>query len=197
MVGSSRQRCGKEPMTAMEQLANFGFNPQEEDDVCDMPIPKRTYPMMSGEYKTVKQTESADCGAAVAAMLVDLPLTDVKRAMIATKCYEKGTEYRYYKTCEMARYLACHNMLMGIYGTSAEPNKTLQLDRHDYIEFKWELREVPAVLCVRSENYADHDHWVLWDGRYVRDPNPEVPDLRELNEFEIVDVYPLVYVKEG
>lgn len=43
----------------------------------------------------------------------------------------------------------------------------------------------PAILYVASERYEGVTHMVYWDGKVVRDPNPNVGDERRLDEFEI------------
>jgi hypothetical protein len=161
-----------------------------------IPDPRlRKYPLKHEDFETVKQTESADCGAAVAAMVVAMPLERVKEAMVSTQMELKGDLHYYYKTCEMARYLACHGILMGMHARG-ENDEALTLRPSEYIEFKWYVRDFPAILAVKSERYEGQDHWVLWDGKRVRDPSPLKPDLCKLPDYRVLDIYPLVHIQD-
>lgn len=155
----------------------------------------RKYPLKHEEFETIKQEGDADCGAAVVAMAVGLPLKHVKSDMISTQMEVKGECFYYYKVREIARYLACHGILMGMHAqTEGDGGSTLEPDER--VMFAWPLEDFPAILGVRSERFKDQDHWVFWDGQKVRDPNPNRPDLRELNEFKVLDVFPLVHYTE-
>lgn len=143
------------------------------------------------KFFTVKQRTDADCGAAVAAMAVgDSTIGFASREMRATD----RDGHRYYKTREIAKFLAEHGVLMGTHFVIHE--NPVKADAPVPVEFP-PLTEWPCILAAKSERSKDVDHWIFWDGKCVRDPNPEKPDERKIEEFTLIEIYPLIYLDEG
>ena len=156
----------------------------------ELPPELRKYPRKPEDFQTIKQETDADCGAAVAAMAVGVSLAEAKNAMRAACC----DGHLYYKTREIARYLACHGILMGISIELVYPKLTLL--KQEKIRLVWRMEGSPAILAVKSENFVDQDHFVLWDGSDVRDPNPKHPETRPLVAYDVLEIYPLTWVGE-
>lgn len=150
-------------------------------------IPELTkYPRKPDEFKTVKQQTSTDCTVAVAAMATGLSLKEAKAGMKITVL----DGYAFYKMREVACFLASHGILMGMHVGVGEGH----LPRT--IEFSWRMADFPAILVVVSERFKEQDHCVLWDGKQIRDPNPVAPDKRDLEEFKVLEIYPLPLIEE-
>lgn len=143
----------------------------------------------NGGFSTVKQESMSDCGAAVCAMAVGKDLAYAKSHM-------QTSEYAghiYYRGMEVGRFLAIHDILMGLYLTTKPPGVTIDADIG--INFQWTLKKNPAILAVASTLGDDIQHWVFWDGEYVRDPKG-TEDTRDLEDYEVYDLFPLCYVRE-
>lgn len=55
------------------------------------------------------------------------------------------------------------------------------------------MQSFPALLAVKSDTVAGAEHWALWDGHCVRDPSWRAPDTNRISEYEVLEVWPLVY----
>jgi hypothetical protein len=142
---------------------------------------------MRPDFITVKQEEAADSGAAVVAMATGISLFATKEKLSNTQHAGRF----YYKTTEMMRWLAVRGVQCGL---SFNVAKRAYADVP--VEIKWTFEGNPAILAVKSVKYRDAEHWVFWDGKAVRDPNPDVGDTRHLDEYEILEIYPLTYFDE-
>jgi hypothetical protein len=56
---------------------------------------------------------------------------------------------------------------------------------------------VVAAIVVRSQKYKGAEHFVFWDGEHVRDPNPVVPNTTRIEDYYVIEVYPLTYVDDA
>jgi hypothetical protein len=145
------------------------------------------------KFYTVKQTNDHNCGAAVAAMAVgDHSITFAEQNMNLSAATIGGKKVMCYKVSETAGFLAWHGILMGLFfRLLSNP-----MDPELRIETSLKLKDRPCLLSVKSEKYTDADHWVFWDGQYVRDPNPAQAEMAALREYRVLEVYPLVYLEE-
>ena len=141
--------------------------------------------------KTIKQQENADCGACVLAMALEHRLFDVKVGLRAT-LYEGVFEW--YPTRELISYAAKHGVLMGVFGEIRDG----QVQEDQQIEFSWPMKGNRALLVVPSPTMADQgiQHWVYWDGKYVRDPNPKAPDRCRITDYDVLEIWPLISIAE-
>ena len=139
------------------------------------------------EYRTVKQPKDTSiCGACLVAIITGYDLEHVQACMQTTT----SDGHVYYKEKEIIRYLA----VQGIYaGMRAIPLENPLYPDQD-IEFKWTLKDHPAILAVKSKVYDDGDHWVFWDGQHVRDSSwANQNDTNKLEDYHILEVIPILY----
>lgn len=62
------------------------------------------------------------------------------------------------------------------------------------IHNKWdEWKRTPAIVRVSSERYEGRSHLILWTSEEVLDPSPKSSDDRNLEEYDIIDWYPLMF----
>jgi hypothetical protein len=149
------------------------------DDVIDK-FPK---------FRTVKQRTESDCGAAVAAMACGTSFRHARANM--TSSVFDGHEY--YRAAEVARYLASNNIVMGLH-LQVLDRHTLAVD--DECSVSWSLDGWPAILSVKSDRIKGADHWLLWDGKQVRDPSPHVGETCRLDRYEVTEIHPLTIIND-
>jgi hypothetical protein len=91
-------------------------------------------------------------------------------------------------------FLAHHGVYLATYG-STEGGLPRELSPSDEVILRIPLRNRPALLTVSSERFPGGLHSVYWDGQYIRDPNPDVPDKRNLEDYDIVEYWPLIFTE--
>jgi hypothetical protein len=153
-----------------------------------LPPELRRYPRKPEEFETIKQEGASDCGAAVAAMAAGVSLAEAKLYMRVSR-YDGHFVYR---TREVARYLAWHGMLLGLSMEILEN----PINKHMLFDCSWDMANSPALLVVKSHRFDGMHHWVLWDGKNVRDPSPKEPELTKLKDYEVTDIYPICQLVE-
>lgn len=147
--------------------------------------------MIKPKFKTVKQPEgSFVCVAAVAAMAA---ATTLERAQgyIPSALDDEG--HLYYKISDAVQFLTAVGIKSGLIFGSDEG---LHCTDKTTLRTEWDFRGSPALLTVGSELYPGKFHFVLWDGKKVRDPNPGVPNTTKLSRYTIFDITPLHYEEE-
>lgn len=141
------------------------------------------------EWITVKQPASSKvCTAAVAAMALGEHISYAQDRM--TPSYHEGKAY--YKTRELLGILGYHGILTGLTLISQDG----KLSRDSDITYELTMSDIFAVIVVKSKNYVDFSHFVFWDGKHVRDPDPGVSVTTDLEDYVVQDVYPLCYLEE-
>lgn len=144
------------------------------------------------DWKTIKQpADSKLCGAAVAAMAVGESIVYALNRMTPT--YRKGDDEGYFRHREMLQFLGSHGIMVGM---------SLEIDdghfeRHMDIHVNLNMRDIFAILVVSSEGFPGFDHWVFWDSHDVRDPNPSLPETTDIEDYNVISVYPLCYLDES
>ena len=140
------------------------------------------------KFITIKQPRRSKlCGVAVVAMATGKTL-DYARDRLRRK-YGRHTG-------GLNLYLAQHGVMMGFayaYDVESPEGRGSFLPR---VYLRWDRDDHPAIIGVDSGNDPDWTHWVFWDGKVIRDPNPRTPDVRMPCEFEgkVIDVWPLTYL---
>ncbi len=133
--------------------------------------------------KTIKQNDDVSCVAAVAAMITNTTMKE----------FEDWIEEKPpYSDIDLHRYVLKKGYVLG-YG--AEVSKKLNAESNLYINFS--IRDNPAYVVVKSERFPGIMHAVYWDGKVVRDPNPEAADERSIDEFDVIIWSPVTKASGG
>lgn len=146
--------------------------------------------MLQPEFKTIKQPcGSKVCGAAVTAMAIGCSLEEAQAQM--TPSYHEGDPY--YKTREVLKVLGSHGIFTGMIFSVADGHLWHNAD----IKFDFKFNEIIAIVVVKSNTYEGKSHFVFWDGSCVRDPSLAVGFCTSIEEYEVEEIYPLVYIDES
>lgn len=144
------------------------------------------------EWKTVKQPQGSKiCGAAVAAMATGKTLWETLCEMKASYCQSDGKQF--YKTREVLKFIGGHGIFTGAVGIATDK---FTLRWNEVFTLNICLAGRQAILVVPSTVFEGKSHFVFWDGRYVRDSNPSLPDTTNIEDYEIEEIIPLTYIDE-
>lgn len=148
--------------------------------------------MLPPKFRTVKQPKGSKiCAACMVAMVTGHELDVVEAAMRKTPLPD-GTYY--YMTNECLAYLGRHAIHTGLTFQPTINGRPLVIPSisEAAIDIKWSMVGRPCMLVVRSKLYRNAEHFVLWDGQFVRDSSG--PDeVNQLHEYEIIEIMPLTY----
>jgi hypothetical protein len=126
-------------------------------------------------------------------MAVGQPLQYAMAGMTSTPCPEDGQPY--YPMRELLIFLAQHGIMAGMFFNTV-PGTILVAD--DSYRVDVSLQDIKAILAVTSPTRPkDWEHFVFWDGKHVRDPNPAVPATTALEDYKLLSIYPLTYLDES
>lgn len=146
--------------------------------------------MLMPEFTTVKQPpKSKLCGACMAAMAVGKTLDEVLEEITLTPAKDGRP---FVRTRHLLAYLGCHGIICGL--TASVRDGYLFGDEE--VDLHLEMKGWPMVLTVPSENIKNASHYIFWDGNYIRDPDPNKPELIKLREYKPIDIMPLTYLDE-
>ena len=144
------------------------------------------------KWKTVKQPAGSKlCGAAVVATAVGESIVYALNRM--TPVYHKSDEEGYFRTREVLQFLGSHGIVVGM----AVEIDDGHFEPHTSVRVDFNMRDICAILAVDSEGLPGFDHWVFWDGHNVRDPNPNMPETTDIEDYNVIEVYPLCYLDES
>ena len=75
--------------------------------------------------------------------------------------------------------------------------KDVDLSRYRF-KVTVDLRESPAILTVNSQRFPGTYHCVVWDNKVkmVRDPNPYLPLVTPITDYEVVEWVPIGKISE-
>jgi len=139
-------------------------------------------------FVTIKQPYgSRMCAAAVVAMAIGKDLTYVLNNGVMTP---SGISV-YMQVRHVLAMLGEHAILCGLPLVSLPKN----MDGSEELELPFNLIGWPSIVTVPSE-IENSTHVVFWDGYVVRDPNPKVPETTGLEQYEILELWPLCYIEE-
>lgn len=142
--------------------------------------------MIPKKFETIKQPwNSRVCVACVAAMVVGRGLKYAQNRMVPNR---QGI----YTTEELIKFLGAHNIAYGILLHPKVPGARYSGHKQMNIKFPWHNN--PAILSVYNGS-SDVNHAVFWDGKYVRDPFPYVPDTMDLSSYRILDINFITYLR--
>lgn len=149
--------------------------------------------------KIIKQNSSdKTCLAACAAMIFDTSIEDFK-AFIGKDAP--------YTTADFWKYAASknHGFGIGFSGSNLLPKINISTaEKEEYcfaqgdltpesvLTFEFKLKDFPAIVVVKSESEPEMFHAVLWDGTRIIDPNPMVGLDREINDYTILQWFPII-----
>jgi len=103
----------------------------------------------------------------------------------------------WFRTRDVLGYLGQCGIHCGLTLGSNELGLAFQIDDPtEKVQFHYVLDEHPAVMVVKSETFVGAEHLVFWDGKHVRDPNLTHGDTTPISEYEILEIWPLVYLDE-
>jgi hypothetical protein len=140
-------------------------------------------------YKRVEQNNNWSCSVAVVAMAACAGLHEVAADM-------RYSHYRgqpFYLVSEVIRALAEYRCALGLCVPISEHDRQ---DFHGPIRVHFGLYGRPALLAVKSETFRHMDHWVFWTGCEVLDPQIGKDGPRPLEDYQVVEVCPLSYLRE-
>lgn len=130
----------------------------------------------------MKQREgSSDCYAIVACMITKQPLSKFK--------WLYGTPP--YLDPQFFHFLLLNGWMVGLGYEVAIEKKYVTIESSDSFTFDWELEGNKAAIITQSETKPDARHVIYWDGEKIWDPNPQTPDGRDLNSYQVDTIWPI------
>jgi len=127
--------------------------------------------------QTIKQSLfSNDCLPAVASMITNTPIQEIKK-YIKNKTGNTG-EKGYYEY-EIYGFLLDKGYILGLYIKNPQ--------EHDIVESKICIdvyMNQPAILITEAECECQH-HAIYWNGISIKDPLPTITKPRDLNDYKI------------
>lgn len=152
------------------------------------------------KYVTVKQPDGSRlCGAACCAMAVGKTLEQVLTEAPLSR-WPDGQSFM--ELGDIVRYLARHDVLCGLIPSLFTNGKKLAEQKgklhgpEKLIPVVYGYRGHPAFITVPSVTRQGTLHYVFWDGVHIRDPSASEPDTAELPSYRVLEVMPLVYLKD-
>lgn len=132
-------------------------------------------------FKRIKQPEGSPlCAAAVAAMICGTSIEDFQKLW-----KHEGP----YSDTEVVIYCWRHGWQMG--GVGFDIPKSLKIVDDHVLSCRWSFQGSPAYVGVKSRNYPNTSHAVLWDGQFVLDPDPKTPEKTCIEDYDVEQVFPL------
>lgn len=130
----------------------------------------------------IKQKKGSKyCIACVAAMATGTSIEDFKT--VVKRKRGPYTDFHLYW------YLLHKGYTLGI-GLNYEEESS---DLHDNVDLclEFNIRHFPAYVIVPSEIHPEKTHAVYWDGRWIRDPNPDKPDKCDVAHYRVLKWFPI------
>lgn len=136
-------------------------------------------------FKALKQPDNKSCQHTVLAMIVGESVDYVKEWFDWD--LPLGSD-------DAILFLAHHGIYLATF-LKAKNDHIVISDIED-ITFTIPMKGRPAMLAVKSERYEGKLHAVLWTGKEVLDPNPNVKESRTLDSYKIVEIWPMIMTEE-
>lgn len=151
--------------------------------------PEKPWPPV---FRVVRQPKgSYACTACVAAMVLGMELEEVQKHIQGTQIPNGKV---YYKTSELIRVLGNHGVVMGFYFKPPD-DKGMKADNSLRLTLDLPIEGMVCIMAVKSQTQTDADHLVLFNGREVLDPQEDDP--QPLRRYTILEIYPIIYFKDG
>jgi hypothetical protein len=131
------------------------------------------------------------CLGCVAAMAADTNLKEFEDFLMeANLIYPIISISPPWTSLELNAYLLKFGLKIG--QTFNLRNKNFSLDAdNEIIQCCLTIRNQPAAVTVKSENYPNTLHSIFWDGYQIYDPNPKVDNGRPLSDYRIREWEPI------
>ena len=147
--------------------------------------------LMPKEFRTIKQPFwSKVCCACVGVMAVGEDMDYADKHIELTPS-EDGRPYIRFR--HLLGFLGNHGIICGLMGTFNGE----KFDPSDKFPMEFIIEDWPAIVTVKSETFKTYSHLVFWDGQHIRDPNPRKPDTTTFDDYELIDLMPLMYLDES
>lgn len=143
------------------------------------------------EYKTIKQGAGDHmCVVCVLAMATGTTPEDVYAFLNDGRVIGDPAG-----PADEALYLLSHGLVKGggyhTHGKGGKGNADLNI-QFIYPAFP----PHPAIVEVMSQKYEGEQHSLFWDGKYLRDPNPDTPYLVKIEDYQVMSIWPLTYIQD-
>lgn len=144
------------------------------------------------EFITIKQPKGSKiCTACVTAMASGESLTVVEQAMQPTPIPDGSY---FYRTSEMLKFLGGRGIFCGM--TFGIGCKLTESDVSLVVPVEFTMNGHPSIISVSSQTYEEAEHFVFWDGKHIRDPNPFYPEITPIDLYHILEIIPITYIND-
>ena len=124
---------------------------------------------------------SASCVACVAAMATGTNIDEFRKVVKR----KRGP----YSDFDFYWYLLYKGYTVGVgFDNEKEP---VDFHADATLELSYDIRSFPAYVVVPSETRPGKIHAVYWDGRWIRDPNPEKKDKEDVANYRVLRWFPI------
>lgn len=93
-------------------------------------------------------------------------------------------------------FLAHHGIYLATYARPVESDKYLIIDSDGEINITFKFNNRPFLLIVKSERFPGKLHSVIWDGEKILDPSSNSKPERDIGEYQIVEIWPIIVTKQ-
>lgn len=142
---------------------------------------------MTEPLKIVKQLKPGQCLAACVAMLARVPLDTV---LAECRMLQGKREMFFLPESEAVKFLAKYRLSLGL---RLKPLVKLTSE-HEAFNVEVEMAALPALLGVKSHNFEDLDHAVVWCNQRKMVLDPWHAEPQPLDNYEVWEWTPVVEV---
>lgn len=102
-----------------------------------------------------------------------------------------------YTAEDMILFFAHHGVYLAFYAIP-EDGKHFKLSSEEGEEVSLirPIKDHPALLTVLSKRFPGKLHQVFWTGKIVLDPSPGSPSERKIEDYKIVEYWPVIWTAE-
>lgn len=142
--------------------------------------------------KTIKQPDSWSCTICCIQMATLKSRQEVLEALpepIRAIAHKEGvSENRFIP------FLYKNRIMLGTKGVLDEAQS---FDSLETLEFSLPTKERPAFIVVESQRLEGKNHLVFWDGKNIRDPNPEKNEVETIQGYKVKEWTPLTFLSKN
>lgn len=136
--------------------------------------------------RTIKQTDNWSCYICCLQMLT---LADRDEVLQMVRRRNNSRSLRGVGLRDAIFLLDKYDMFVGFFIVT---DKTFDDDKLS-IDVLLELEDRPAMLVVEAVRFKGKRHGVFWDGRVIRDPNPDKPETCKLSDYKVFEIEPITF----
>ena len=71
-------------------------------------------------------------------------------------------------------------------------NDPVSIGKGNTVTAQLELERGPCFIACNSRNLPGKQHMMFWDGRFLRDPDPNAPDTQcDLSAYQVTEIVPI------